>query len=71
VYVIFDLLEGKVIDSPIFMADQGGAHALVHFIQYKIDDQPPVGLKLYGMAQRDFAKTRIVCSSVGGPNTLQ
>ncbi len=42
--LFFDLPEGKVIDSPIYTADQGGAHVLVHFIQY---DQPPVSLKLY------------------------
>ena len=54
--LFFDLLEGKVIDSPIYMADQAGAHALVHFIQYNIYDQPPVGLKLYGIAQKDFCQ---------------
>jgi len=53
-YVIFDLPEGKVVDTPIYMADQGGAHVLVHFVQYDIYNQPPVGLKLYGIAQKDF-----------------
>jgi len=52
--LFFDLPEGKVIDSPIYTADQGGAHVLVHFIQYDIYDQPPIGLKLYGIAQKDF-----------------
>ena len=52
--LFFDLPEGKVIDFLIYMADQGGAHVLVHFIQYDIYNQPPVGLKLYGIAQRDF-----------------
>ena len=54
--LFFDLPEGSVIDSPIYTADQGGAHVLVHFIQYNIYDQPPVGLKLYGMTQRDFCQ---------------
>jgi len=52
--LFFDLPEGKVIDSPIYRADQAGAHVLVHFIQYDIYDHPPVGLKLYGIAQKDF-----------------
>ena len=55
--LFFGLPEGKVIiDSPIYMADQGGAHVLVHFIQYDIYNQPPVGLKLYGIAQKDFCQ---------------
>jgi len=52
--LFFDLPEGKVIDSPIYTADQGGAHVLVHFIQCNIYDQLPIGLKLYGITQKDF-----------------
>jgi len=47
----FKILEGKVIELPLYEVDQPGNYVLVHIIEYNLYEEPLEDLKLYGVHQ--------------------